>query len=70
MSFRGCKRHGGALDCVGRVRNRTGSRTVLGKPGGEGETPVGETGPALSAELEYGGARETLSEAGGTTLQG
>jgi hypothetical protein len=43
----------------------------LGRPTGAGESPVAEATTGLLAIVpEYHGARETLWEAGGTTLQG
>ena len=48
-----------------------GSRSELESSTGAGESPVGETVDRRVARVpEYGGARETLSESGGTTLQG
>ena len=46
-----------------------GSGTVLGKPAGEGESPVGEARTERQ-DPEYRGTRETLREVGGTTPQG
>ena len=47
------------------------SRSGLERPTRQGESPVDETPPgSVTPDPEYGGARETLSEAGGTTLQG
>ena len=36
----------------------------------DGESPVGERARGVCRDPEYHGARETLWEAGGTTLQG
>ncbi len=62
-----------------RGRNPAGLRTakrerevrgmVLGKPAAAGESPVPEDGKPQQ-DPEYGGARETLPETGGTTPQG
>ncbi len=43
-------------------------RTVLGRPAKEGDSPVIDDDSYCVPE--YGGTRETLSESGGTTLQG
>ena len=54
------------MDCR---RDLEGSGTVLGKPAGEGESPVSEPGRERQ-DPEYRGTRETLREVGGTTPQG
>jgi hypothetical protein len=47
------------------------SGSGLERPTRAGESPVRETFPRTVALVpEYGGARETPSESGGTTLQG
>ena len=56
----------GVMDCR---RDLEGSGTVLGKPAGEGESPVSEPGRERQ-DPEYRGTRETLREVGGTTPQG
>ena len=65
-----CRGLKGRLPARGGVRNFHYSRKVLGKPDREGEIPVSEMMEAPMAEPEYGGARETLPEAGSTTIQG
>ena len=50
--------------------NRLPSRRDLGRTATESESLVGERDSAPARDLEYHGARETLWEAGGTTLQG
>jgi hypothetical protein len=53
------------------VRLCEDSRTVLGRPVKEGESPVGEMFmQGMAEQPEYGGTRGILPEAGGTTLQG
>ena len=43
----------------------------MGRPAGEGESPVSETSAHFVGQPpEYGEARETLSETGSTTIQG
>ena len=49
------------MDCR---RDLEGSGTVLGKPAGEGESPVSEPGRERQ-DPEYRGTRETLREVGG-----
>ncbi len=52
------------------VTNLISSRRNLGRTVIEGESPVDEREETPSAYPEYHGARETLWESGGTTLQG
>jgi len=53
------------------VTNRRHSRRVLESPTTEGDSPVDEMAvDFLGSDPEYHGARETLWESGGTTLQG
>ena len=52
------------------VTNLISSRRILGRTVIEGESPVDERDKTPSAYPEYHGARETLWESGGTTLQG
>ena len=56
----------GVKDCI-KEADRSG--TVLGKPAGEGESPVGVK-EADEQDPEYHETRETLWEVGGTTPQG
>ena len=51
------------------LRFNDASRTVLGKPAGEGESPVRVSEPS-EQDPEYRETRETLREVGGTTPQG
>ena len=60
----------GRLPARGGVRKLHYSGKVLGKPDREGEIPVREMMETPWAVPKYGGARETLSEAGSTTIQG
>jgi hypothetical protein len=53
-----------------RVTNFISSRRILGRTAIEGESPVGERNKTLGVLPKYHGARETLWESGGTTLQG
>ena len=48
----------------------TGRRTALERPAKEGDSPVLESRYAGEQDPEYHGARETLWEAGWTTIQG
>jgi len=52
------------------VTNLISSRRHLGRTVIEGESPVDERDGTPGAYPEYHGARETLWESGGTTLQG
>jgi hypothetical protein len=53
------------------VTNRGASRRAVETAARDGESPVGECAlDSLTGEPEYHGARATLWEAGGTTLQG
>ena len=53
------------------VTNRHHSRSVLESSTTEGDSPVDEmVADFLDSVPEYHGARETLWESGGTTLQG
>ena len=52
------------------VTNLISSRRILGRTAIEGDSPVGERDKTLGVLPEYHGARETLWESGGTTLQG
>ena len=55
---------------IPRVRNHARSRTVLERLAEDGESPVDETRMARAAVRKYHGTRETLWEAGSTTIQG
>ena len=52
------------------VTNLISSRRILGRTAIEGDSPVGERDETPGILPEYHGARETLWESGGTTLQG
>ena len=60
--------HEGSPDPSGMSRSPS-RRTLEGAAAG-GESPVGERRQAARSDPEYRGARGTLREAGGTTLQG
>ena len=55
---------------ITRVSNYERSRTVLERLARDGESPVDETRMARGMVREYHGTRETLWEAGSTTIQG
>ncbi len=57
--------HAGDTD---RKSDLEARRTVLGKPAGEGESPVSESGRERQYP-EYHGTRGTLWEDGGTIVQ-
>ena len=52
------------------VTNLIPSRRILGRTVIEGDSPVDERDETPGVLPEYHGARETLWESGGTTLQG
>ena len=52
------------------VTNLILSRRILGRTVVEGDSPVDEKDKTPGVLPEYHGARETLWESGGTTLQG
>ena len=52
------------------VTNLISSRSILGRNAIEGDSPVGERDKTPGILPKYHGARETLWESGGTTLQG
>ena len=52
------------------VTNLISSRSILGRNAIEGDSPVGERNETPGVLPKYHGARETLWESGGTTLQG
>ena len=54
----------------GRGQKPPSYRNAMGSAAGAGESPVRETTAAARPDPEYGRARETRPEAGGTTLQG
>ncbi len=60
--------HGGVVGL--RQVMHTGRRTALERPAKEGDSPVLESRYAGEQDPEYHGARETLWEAGWTTIQG
>jgi hypothetical protein len=67
LRHRGCRAEAG--HCPAGFGACSGSG--LERPAEEGESPVRETLLRTVASVpEYGGARETPSESGGTTLQG
>jgi hypothetical protein len=55
---------------IPRVINHQRSRTVLERLARDGESPVDETQMARAVVRKYHGTRETLWEAGSTTIQG
>ena len=70
MSYRGDRRHLGRLIRPKEVTNLISSRRNLERTVIEGESPVDERDETSGVFPEYHGARETLWEVGGTTLQG
>ncbi len=52
------------------VTNLISSRRILGRTAIEGDSPVDEMDKTAGVLPKYHGARETLWESGGTTLQG
>ena len=70
MSFRCYREYLGRFVRPEGVTNLIFSRRTLGRAVIEGESPVDEKDKAPDTYPKYHGARETLWEVGGTTLQG
>ena len=70
MSCRGCRERLGSPHQTRRSYNLVSSQRLLGRAAIEGESPVDERDKASGEYPEYHGARETLWESGGPTLQG
>ncbi len=60
----------GCLNQPEEVTNSISSRRTLERSAKDGDSPVGERDGASETDPKYHGARETLWEVGGTTLQG